>query len=480
MNEVPGTRQKALALNLGAKTYGTFAEIGGGQEVARWFFSVGGAAGTVAKTVSAYDMAVSDSIYGPAGQYVGRRRLEAMLEQEFAELRRILEPARGDAKCFFAFADTVALRGYRTPGKGRGWLGIRFQGRPREEPSEILIHAHFFDATTARQQETLGVLGVNLVHAAFLGRDDPAALLGRDDPAALIASLLDNLSRDCVEVDMIKLSGPAFPGVDNRLASLQLVEQGLTDAAMFTGEGKVVQPSEVLHKTPVLALRGRFRPPTRLTLDLLERARDAFLREPDLGDRPPIVLAEMTLRDLIPQPEVGHADFLARADILMALGLDVLISRFETYYRLVEYLAEYTDRPVGLALGLPALGPIFEEKYYEDLPGGILEAAGRLFERSVKVYVHPTLDPATGRVRTVEEPLLPAPWNHLQELLLEAGRLVPIRGEDDASLSIQGADVRSRLEAGDPSWEALVPPAVAEIIKARELFGWKPGPGAPR
>ena len=226
-NSASSTRQKALALNLDAKTYGTFAEIGAGQEVARWFFSVGGAAGTVAKTISAYDMAVSDALYGSTARYVSRQRLEAMLEHEFVNLQSGLEPVRGDAKCFFVFADTVTTGSYRHPGPGRGWLGIRFQTRPHEEPSEVIVHAHLRDSTAERQQEALGVLGVNLIHAAFYRRNDPADL---------IAALLDELSRERVEIDMIKFSGPAFPDIDNRLMSLQLVERGLTDAAMFTAE----------------------------------------------------------------------------------------------------------------------------------------------------------------------------------------------------------------------------------------------------
>ncbi len=251
MENATGTRQKALTLNLDAKTYGTFAEIGAGQEVARWFFSVGGAAGTVAKTISAYDMAVSDALYGPTAHYVSRQRLEAMLDNEFEKVRNGLQAVRGDAKCFFAFADTVTTGGFRHPGPGRGWLGIRFQARPRDEPSEIIVHAHLCDSTTAGQQEALGMLGVNLIYGAFYRREEPAEL---------VASLVEELSRERVDLDMIKLSGPAFPGLDNRLMSLQLVERGLTDAAMFTASGEVVQPSEVLHKKPILVQRGSFRP----------------------------------------------------------------------------------------------------------------------------------------------------------------------------------------------------------------------------
>src|SRR5262245_11457766 len=333
------TRQKALAINLDATTYGTFAEIGGGQEVARWFFLVGGAAGTVAKTISAYDMAVSDWFYGSARRYVSRQRLEAMLEQEYAQLVERLGPTRGDTTRFFAFANTVATRSYAHPGNGRGWVGVRFQTRPHEEPSSIIIHTHRFESPAARQQEALGVLGVNLVHGAFTHHANAPDL---------IDALKDELPRERVEVDMIKVDGPAFARVDNRLLSLQLVERGLTDAAMFTASGEVVQPSEVLYKRPVLVERGSFRPATKLTLDLLHRSLDLFSQEPAVRGQTPVVLAEMTLRNLEVAPAVAHADFLARADILGALGVDALISRFEPYYQLGEYLAGYTDALIGL------------------------------------------------------------------------------------------------------------------------------------
>jgi hypothetical protein len=468
MDNSTGTRRKALALNLDAKTYGTFAEIGAGQEVARWFFSVGGAAGTVAKTISAYDMAVSDALYGSTSRYVSRQRLESMLEHEFARLRDGLEPARGDAKCFFAFANTVTTGSFRHPGPGRGWLGVRFQARPHDEPSSVIVHAHLRDLTPTRQQETLGVLGVNLIHGAFYRQTAPAEL---------IAGLADELSRERVEIDMIKFSGPGFPGIDNRLMSLQLVERGLADAAMFTSGGEVVQPSEVLHKKPILVERGSFRPATKLTVDLLNRAREQFLQEPNVRGQEPVVLAEMTLHSLIPEPDVGHPDFLARTDVLRALGLDVLVSRFGPYYQLAEYLAGYTDGLIGLAVGLPTVRQLVaDEKYYTDLPGGVLESVGRLFKRSVKMYVYPTRDPNTGEIQPLERAPIAPPWHHLRALLLEIGRIEPIRGYDESLLAIHTPDVLARIQSGDASWEQMVPAAVAKIIKAEHLFGWRPGP----
>jgi len=287
----------------------------------------------------------------------------------------------------------------------------------------------------------------------------------------LIGSLMDELSHDRVEVDMIKLTGPAFDGVDNRLMSLQLVEQNLTDAAMFTAPGEVVQPSEVLYKKPILVERGSFRPVTRLTLDLLDGARAQFLEEPEVKGQQPVVLMEMTLHSLSEGARVDHADFLARADLLRALGYDVLISRFGHYHRLAEYLSAYTDRLIGLAVGLPSIAEIADERHYEALSGGALEATGRLFKRSVKVYVYPQLDPATGRVMTIETVPVKAGWEHLRNYLLEGGRLQPIRRYDERLLPILTKDVLARIQSGDSAWEAMVPPVVASTIKAQRLFG---------
>jgi hypothetical protein len=257
--------------------------------------------------------------------------------------------------------------------------------------------------------------------------------------------------------------------------SLQLVEQGLTDAAMFTATDEVVQPSEVLHKKVILVERGSFRPPTKLTLDLLDRAREQFLQEPEVQGRQPVVLAEMTLRNLLSGNEIDHTDFLARADILGALGIDVLISRFQPYYQLADYLAEYTDQLIGLAVGLPTVRQMAEERYYTELPGGVLESIGRLFKRSVKMYVYPTLDPASRAVRTVETASIQPPWHHMRDLLLEIGRIEPIRHFNESYLSIQTPDVSERIQRGDPSWVSLVLTSVAKMIKTKRLFGWQAG-----
>ena len=462
---MPSTHEKALKINLDEPRYGVFAEIGAGQEVARWFFRVGGAAGTVAESISAYDKAVSDARYGQSGRYVSRERLGSMLLHEYDRLATKLAGSRGDRSAFFVFADTLATRSYSRREEGEGWLGVRFQIEPGAEPSTVVLHVHLLDRTPSREQEAIGVLGVNLLHGAFYQHADPAAL---------IASLMDELTPERIEIDVIDFSGPAFAGVDERLMSLQLVEQGLTDAAMFTAAGEVVQPSEVLYKKPILVERGSFRPVTTLTLDLVERARARFAQEPAVAGKEPVILMEMTLRNLSSPEGIDHADFLARADILGALGHSVLISSFEQYYFLTDYLSGFTDQMIGIAAGMPNLREIADDKYYTELGGGLLEAAARLFKRSVKMYIYPSLDPDTGKIVTIADGNFSPVWRHLRALLLETGHLEDLTGVDPKTLAIMPGDVLARLQRGDPSWEALVPPPVGEAIKAKRLFGYAP------
>jgi hypothetical protein len=463
-NDRLSTDRKALQVNLDADKYGTFAEIGAGQEVARWFFHVGGAAGTVAKTISAYDMAVSDAIYGPTERYVSRQRLQAMLQYEFDLLLQRLDQARGDKCNFFVFANTVATRSFSRQEEGRGWLGIRFQAEPRQEPSEIIIHIQMLDKENARQHEALGVIGVNLIHGAFY--------LHRQ-PDQLIRSLLDNLTWERVEVDMIRFAGPAFAGVDNRLMALQLVEQDLTEAAMFTAAGETVQWNDVLHKKPVLVQRGSFHPVTNTTLDVLERALEQFIREPDLQSEPPVVLVEMTLRHLTTDDVVNHPDFLQRADMLRALGRTVLISNFRRFHRLAAYLGRYTNRPIGLAIGAHRLAEIFDEALYNENEGGLLGGLGQLFKNSTRLYVYPSLNFATGQTVTVENFPVAPHLRHLYAHLTENRFIQGLASANPDFLRIRSRDVLDKIAAGDASWEKLVPPVIAEVIKREKLFGWR-------
>ena len=463
-NGVRSTQDKALRINIDGARYGTFAEIGAGQEVARWFFHVGGAAATVAKTMSAYDMAVSDAVYGAAKRYVSRQRLQAMLDHEWSLLLERLDSARGATTKFFVFADTVAAKSWSRSEEGQGWLGIRFQTEPHGRPAQIIIHARMWDLENARQQEALGMLGVNLIHAAFYDHQKPETLIG---------TLMDGLTRDRMEVDMIKFSGTAFSQLDNRLMSLQLVQQRLTNAALFAPDGEVVEPAELLHGMPVLIERGSFRPITRVTLDMMDQALTLMRADPGAEAREPVALMEMTLRNLMALDErVDHADFLARMDTLRELGRTVMISNYSRYHNVTSYLRRYTKDRIGMVLGVPTLAQIFEEKHYEDLEGGILEALGRLLGGPVKLYVYPLHDPKTGETVTAETFTIPAHLSHLYAHLRQNERVVSITPQHGFDLAVLPRDVLAMIRNGKDSWEAHVPEVVARVIKERRLFGY--------
>lgn len=458
-----GTNKKAFQINLDAKKYGTFAEIGAGQEVARRFFQVGGASGTIAKTMSAYDMRFSDAIYGPTDRYVSRNRLQTMLDHEYNLLLQRLNEKLGDERTFFVFADTVAARSFKQHNESHGWLGVRFQPEPRCEPSEIIIHVRMLDEENVDQQEALGVIGVNLLHGAFYCQQ----------PEKLISALHENLAPSRMQVDMIKFSGPAFANVDNRLMSLQLVSQGLTDAVMFTADGECVQPTEVLHKKSILVERGSFRPVTYATNDMLDGARRKVLAEADGRHDDLVVLMEMTLENLLSEGHLNHADFLARVDILGALGRTVLISKFGEYYRLAAYLARYTNGTIGLVMGVPSLVEIFDEKYYLNLEGGILEALGRMFKGGLRLFVYPMVDEETGEVIAATKLQVARNLRSLYRYLIENKFIVEITDFHPEYLRIYPPDVLAKLQAGDEDWEEMVPPEVARIIKEREFFGYR-------
>ncbi len=457
------TNRKALQINVDAYKYGTFAEIGAGQEVARRFFLVGGAAGTIAKTMSAYDMTFSDAIYGPADRYVSRVRLNTMLDHEYDLLVERLDKKLGSERTFFVFADTVAARSFKQHNESHGWLGIRFQNQPRGEPSQIIIHVRLLDESNAEQQEALGVIGVNLLYAAFY----------ESLPERLISALHENLAPGRMQVDLIQFSGPAFAKIDNRLMNLQLVSQGLTDAVMFKANGEMVQASEILHKKAILIERGSFRPVTYATNDMLEGARRQFLKETGCSEKDLVVLMEMTLENLLAEGQLNHADFLQRVDILGALGRTVLISKFGEYYRLAGYLSRYTTKMIGLVMGVPSLHEIFDEKYYLNLEGGILEALGRMFKHGLKLYVYPMIEEKSGKVVSANHTEVAPNLRSLFQYLIDNRYIAEIADYEKAYLRIYPAAVLAKLKAGDKTWEEMVPPEVAQIIKDREFFGYR-------
>jgi hypothetical protein len=463
--EVIDTHSKALRINLDPRWYGTFAEIGAGQEVVRWFFRVGGAAGTIAKSMSAYDMKVSDAIYGRADRYVSRDRLQAMLDHEFDLNMERLGQERGYNTSFFAFADTVTARSHRGTNECHGWMGIKFQSRVNDQPSQIVMHVRMLDEEASAQQEALGIVGVNLCYGAFFLSHVPEEL---------VQSLLDNLTTRRIEIDMLEFSGIEFRNVDNRIMALKLVQLGLSGAAMFGPSREVLHPSDMLHNKAVLVERGSFRPVTYVNLDMLECALAKFKEDPAVADKPILSLMELTMRNLLAGgTEVDLRDFLARADILAACGMTVLISDYFRYYRLAAYLAWRTRERIAIVMGVPSIFELFDEKYYTELPGGILENFGRLFKNDLKMYVYPRQQSSTDELQTIHTVKVKPDLQPLYDYLVGRGSFVQLDNYNPKYLPIFSRDVLKRIAAGDESWDQMVPPQVAQIIRQRGFFGYK-------
>jgi hypothetical protein len=462
------THQKALRINLDPRWYGTIAEIGAGQEVVRWFFRVGGAAGTVAKSISAYDMAVSDAVYGKAERYVSMGRLQGMLDKEFQLNVERLDDERGDTNCFFAFADTVVARSYRGGNECHGWMGVKFQAQPHDEPSQIVMHVRMLDVEAWLQQEALGIVGINLLYGAFFEHHEPEKL---------IDSLLDGLTVGRIEIDMIQFRGIEFRSVDNRLMALKLVQVGLSGVAMFGPDRVVLQPSEMLRKNAVLVERGSFRPPTHVNIDMLETAQAKFVQDPAVAGKPVLQLTEITMRNLLAGgQEVDRRDFLARAELLAACGKTVLITDYFDYYRLAAYIAERTTERIGIVMGVPSLIDLFDEKNHAQLPGGILESFGRLFKNGLKLYVYPHQPTSDDGLRTVNDIKVQPESQPLYDYLFGRGSFIDLDNYRPEYLPIFSRDVLRRIAAQDDSWESMVPAEVAQLIKRRAFFGYaKPG-----
>lgn len=466
-NKDLGTKQKALAVNLDLKIYGSFSETGAGQDVAAYFFKAGASSGTIAKTMSAYDMTFSDVIYGtqPGRRYVSEARLVAMLEKEYGLLIERLAEKRGDQTTFFAFADTVSALNFHKTNEGHGWMGVRFQLQPGGDYNDVIMHVKLLDNDGVMQQNAVGVLGVNLLYACYYYYTHPNIFL---------LSLMDNLTRDALQIDMIRFEGPGFEKVDNRLMSLQLVKLGYSDAALFGPDGKNQQPSEALHKKHIVVVRGRFRPVINVHMDMLQTGVRQFLQERDVDHDNVVVFTELTLqalkeRDADPTSEIDEKDFLDRVDILCALGQTVLISDFHEYYKLVAYLSQITKLKMGVVLGYPNLEYIFSEEHYRDLPGGILESFATLFSRNVKLFIYPTL-----RNGIIYNCLRFNPPPHLVDLyryLIANDKLEDIHHYNEANLQIQTDKVLQMIRENQQGWEDHVPPEVAAMIKERCLFG---------
>ena len=462
-NIILSPAQKALRINLDDSIYGSFVEIGAGQEVARNFFRVGSASGTIAKTMSAYDKDFSNAIYEREndGRYVSKSRLNKMLEKEYCLLEERLNKDNYKETRYFAFADTVATINYSKTKNGHGWMGLRFQLTPNGEPNDFIIHVLLKDHDSKLQQETVGIIGTNMMYACF----------NESDPKKILKQLYDNLSKDQITIDMVEVNGPAFNNIDNRLLSLVLVKERMTDAVIFTPDGMNQQPSDILHKKNIITIRGSFRPVTKVNIDMLEKGIEKFKKNQKVKEENIQLLFEITLSNLSADGQVNERDFLDRVDILCSLGYTVLISNYKKYYKLIEYLSQFTKLRMGLIIGVDSLVEMFEEKYYRNLNGGILEAFGIIFTRDIKFYLYPYKpNEKTKLLNSSNIPIHPR-VKDLYNYLHSNGRIEDL-AFNAKLLHIFSREVLKEIRnCKEGTWEDSVPDGVAEIIKKKNLFG---------
>jgi len=463
------TAQKALKINLNPNIYGTFAEIGAGQEVVRHFFRAGGASGTVAKTMSAYDKDFSDAIYGREidNRYVTEARLRKMLDHEYNLIEQRLSRDKFPNKCYFTFSNTVATINFTKKFKGHGWVGLRFQLSPDQEPNDVIFHIRMKEEEAYLQQETIGIMGVNLIYGCFHIRNNPEELL---------RSLYDNIAKYKIEIDMIHFEGPEFEQVDNRLMSLQLIRNDMTDAVIFGPEGKNILPAALLYKKNILALRGSFRPVTKVNIDMIKKGFGYFVDERKVDRENMVVLFEITLNNLKSEGQIDEQDFLDRAEILCSLGQTVLISNYQQYYKLVEYFTRYTEERMGLIMGVTNLKELFNEKYYRDLKGGILEAFGILYSTDLKLYIYPSQETEGTPVESSKTVKIHPRLKPLYDYLMFNRRLIDIDNYDPEILQIFSRDVLKHIKNGEDGWENALPAYVDNIIRDKELFGYQAPP----
>lgn len=463
IENVPSIKQKALRINLNENIYGSFAEIGAGQETVRQFFRAGGASRTIAKSMSAYDKDFSDAIYGIENdkRYVTEARLRKMLNHEIGLIEERISREKHPNKLFFSFANTVATIDFAKKYKGHGWVGIKYQLEPDQAYNDIVLHLRFKENDARLQQETLGILGTNLIYGAFYKYNEPKKLL---------RYLYDHLDKDQLEIDTINFSGPVFEDVDNRLMSLQLVKNGMTDAVMFSPDGNNVLPARVLYKKNILTLRGSFRPVTKVNMDMYEKSYNMFLKENRVDPENTQVVFEITLSNLRAEGEIDEQDFMDRARLLCSLGQTVLISNFQEYYKLVEYFSQYSKSRMGLAMGVNNLVDIFDEKYYRHLSGGILEAFGKLFFKDLRVYLYP-MQNEDDTVTNSENLKVHPRMKELYKFFKYNGKVVDISDHDPNILTIFSRTVLGMIANNEEGWEDMLPQGVADLIKQQSLFG---------
>lgn len=463
MEAILSLRQKALKINLAKRFYGTFAEIGAGQEVARHFFQAGGSSGSIAKTISAYDMTFSDSIYGkePSGRYVSQTRLLRMLDKEFQLLEERLGETRGKNHQFFVFANTVAALNFQRTNEAHGWLGMRFQDSPCSEVSDVVIHVRMLDPQNLLQQDALGIMGLNLAYASmFLSHD----------PECFIRSLMDHLDTSRIEVNFIRFGGKVFKDVDNRLMNLQLVKEGYTHAIMFDEQGEVVLANDVLYKKDVLVVRGSYRPPTLVSMDMIKTGVANFAKDHGKKVEDVVTISEITISTLkADDGDITKEDFLARVDLMCAMGQKVLITNYPQYYKLANYFAKFNVPHLGLVLGIYNFQQIFTEEY-ANVEGGILAALGQLFRDNVKVYIYPYKS-EKGAIETLANLKVPSQFDHLFAHIKAMKQIDDVAEFNKDILHIYSSKVLQMVVNNEPGWEAMVPPQVAKNINEKCLFG---------
>ncbi len=463
--QILSTKNKALTLNLNPAIYGTLAEIGGGQEVARAFFQAGGASGTVAKSISAYDKTFSDYLYNnkKSGRYVSEKRLVKMLSIEYNELISTLQHESISGTRFFVFADTVVTLNFAKDNDAHGWLGVRFQLRPDSEPNEVVLHVSLLENDTLLQQYTLGALGINLIYACYHFPDRPNVFL---------QSLMDNLDNHRVEINMVRMSGKDLQYVDNRLLGVQLVKNGMTSATIFDNKGNVMQPSDMLYKKNLLAFRGSFRPITNVGFDMLQKCYAIFQKDEDYRQENTLALCEITLNNLMHEGVFDESDFLERVNLLNGLGQNVMISNFREYYKLVGYFSKFKLGKLRVVIGIPTFINVWDKKYYTNLRGGILEAFGKLFTENMKLYVYPSLNKNNGKLFTSKDIKLSGDLIHLYNYLCENKKIIDVKSAEKKWLHIDSGKTLGMIQKNIKGWEALVPEYVASYIKNNKIFGY--------
>lgn len=442
-------QQKALEINLNDSIYGTFAEIGAGQEVARNFFQVGAAAGTIVKTMSAYDKAYSDAIYGIGnGRYVSESRLYDMLDHEYQLIEERLQHVCDD-KTYFVFADTVAAINYTRTIKGNGWIGIRFQHQPCDKSNEVVLHVKMTDTNNRQQQEAIGILGVNLLYACYHYRDNMEYF---------IKSLIDGI-KDRVKVDMIRVNGDAFDHIDNRLLSLYLIKHGLSEVCMLSEDGNPIHASEFLYKRDLMVVRGNFRPPTLVTEDVFEKGFKQFNDEDYINNDKSILMSEITINE-----DIDEKDFLHRAKMLNGLGQKIIVSNCHNHQELINYLQDYKVQNLGLVIGVMELLKIIETKHRENQDGRLLVAFGELFTRNIKIYIYPAVQ-KDGSLMTLQNLPVPEDIELLYKHLLRSEQLIDITDFDEDKLGIFSWDVLESIKNGTDDWKSMVPERIIPLIQ---------------